>query len=118
MAKKHSNPEKANAKLTDLAKHTEQDQESFLTTNQGLCINDDQNSLKTGERGPTLMEDFIFREKLLISITSAFPKGLFMHGVVVRMVFLNAQNPCRNIPKQNFCKHLEQLHRFLHDSVR
>lgn len=64
MAKKHSNPEKANAKLTDLAKHTEQDQESFLTTNQGLCINDDQNSLKTGERGPTLMEDFIFREKI------------------------------------------------------
>lgn len=35
-----------------------------LTTNQGVRISDNQNSLKAGARGPTLMEDFIFREKL------------------------------------------------------
>jgi catalase len=35
-----------------------------LTTNQGLPINDDQNSLKAGERGGTLLEDFILREKI------------------------------------------------------
>jgi catalase len=35
-----------------------------LTTNQGLKISDDQNSLKAGERGPTLLEDFHFREKI------------------------------------------------------
>ncbi|MEA2718619.1 MAG: catalase [Candidatus Eremiobacteraeota bacterium] len=35
-----------------------------LTTNQGLPIADDQNSLRAGERGPTLLEDFILREKL------------------------------------------------------
>jgi catalase len=35
-----------------------------LTTNQGVKVNDNHNSLKAGERGPTLMEDFIFREKL------------------------------------------------------
>jgi catalase len=35
-----------------------------LTTNQGLRISDDEHSLKAGARGPTLMEDFHFREKM------------------------------------------------------
>ena len=35
-----------------------------LTTNQGIPVADDQNSLKVGERGPTTLEDFHFREKL------------------------------------------------------
>ena len=35
-----------------------------LTTNQGVPVGDNQNSLKAGLRGPTLMEDFILREKL------------------------------------------------------
>ncbi|WP_423600445.1 catalase [Roseateles sp. MS654] len=35
-----------------------------LTTNQGVRIADNQNSLKAGLRGPTLMEDFILREKI------------------------------------------------------
>ncbi len=35
-----------------------------LTTNQGLPISDNQNSLKAGGRGPTLLEDFIVREKI------------------------------------------------------
>lgn len=37
---------------------------STLTTQQGAPIADDQNSLKAGARGPTLMEDHILREKL------------------------------------------------------
>src|SRR5665811_903243 len=35
-----------------------------LTTQQGTPVADDQNSLKVGSRGPTLMEDFHFREKI------------------------------------------------------
>src|SRR5450755_3280594 len=35
-----------------------------LTTNQGLPISDNQNSLRAGGRGPTLLEDFILREKI------------------------------------------------------
>jgi catalase len=35
-----------------------------LTTNQGLPIADNQNSLKAHPRGPTLLEDFILREKI------------------------------------------------------
>jgi catalase len=35
-----------------------------LTTNQGLALSDNQNSLKAHPRGPTLLEDFILREKI------------------------------------------------------
>ena len=35
-----------------------------LTTNQGLAIADNQNSLKAHPRGPVLLEDFILREKI------------------------------------------------------
>jgi len=35
-----------------------------LTTNQGVPIADNQNSLKAGARGPVLLEDFILREKI------------------------------------------------------
>ena len=35
-----------------------------LTTNQGLPVSDNQNSLRAHPRGPTLLEDFILREKI------------------------------------------------------
>jgi catalase len=35
-----------------------------LTTNQGVPVADNQNSLKAGLRGPSLLEDFILREKI------------------------------------------------------
>ena len=36
----------------------------YLTTNQGVRVNSTNDSLKAGDRGPTLIEDFHFREKL------------------------------------------------------
>ncbi|MCA1439551.1 catalase [Ensifer sp. IC4062] len=41
-----------------------EDGTAILTTAQGGPVADDQNSLRLGERGPTLIEDFHFREKL------------------------------------------------------
>lgn len=38
--------------------------DSTLTTNQGIAISDNQNSLRSGARGPTLLEDFVLREKI------------------------------------------------------
>ncbi|WP_240472288.1 catalase [Thioalkalivibrio versutus] len=38
--------------------------EQPLTTNQGVRIGDNQNTLKAGLRGPSLLEDFILREKI------------------------------------------------------
>ena len=39
-------------------------QGEYLTTNQGVRLADDDNSLKGGPRGPTLLEDFHLREKI------------------------------------------------------
>src|SRR5690349_13035499 len=43
--------------------HADGDRPS-LTTQQGVPVADDQNTLRLGERGPALLEDFHFREKL------------------------------------------------------
>src|SRR6201986_892004 len=38
---------------------------TLLTTNQGVPVGDNQNSLKVGARGPVLLQDFILREKIM-----------------------------------------------------
>jgi catalase len=53
-----------NGKMEDLDVFREDPEGQYLTTDQGLRINDDQNSLKAGERGGSLLEDFILREKI------------------------------------------------------
>src|SRR6476619_5541727 len=53
-----------NAKVGELGVNREEATDEYLTTNQGLRINDDQNSLKAGDRGPSLLEDFHLREKI------------------------------------------------------
>ncbi|MDQ1729586.1 MAG: catalase [Pyrinomonadaceae bacterium] len=59
-----TDPRNDDAKINDLQKYTEDGGGEFLTTNQGVRINDNQNSLKAGDRGATLLEDFILREKI------------------------------------------------------
>lgn len=56
--------EETNKKTEQLSEHTTDGTDQVLTTNQGLPINDNQNSLKAGTRGATLLEDFIMREKI------------------------------------------------------
>jgi catalase len=67
-----------NKKLQDLEINRKDGTNQFLNTNQGVRIKDNQNSLKAGERGATLLEDFIMRDKITISIMKGFRKGLFM----------------------------------------
>lgn len=55
---------KDNDTVKHLEVYKEHGADQLLTTNQGLRINDDQNSLKAGERGPSLLEDFHLREKI------------------------------------------------------
>jgi catalase len=62
--RKINDKQTASDKITDLAVNTEDPKDAYLTTNQGVCINDNQNSLKAGDRGPSLLEDFILREKI------------------------------------------------------
>ena len=57
-----------------------------LTTNQGLKVSEDEFSLKAGDRGPTLIEDFHFREKLTHFDHERIPervvhaRGFAVHG--------------------------------------
>ena len=64
MAKKNKSKQEQNKKNEDLNKHRVSYQDNPMTTNQGLKVNDTNNSLKSGERGATLLEDFLLREKI------------------------------------------------------
>jgi catalase len=85
MAKKTS--AKQSKKIADLAPDMESGINEMMTTDQGLAINDDQNSLKAGERGATLLEDFILREKITHFDHERIPerivhaRGSAAHGV-------------------------------------
>ncbi len=57
-------PEGVNATIAPLDRVRVDSADQVLTTNQGVAIADNQNSLKFGLRGPALLEDFILREKL------------------------------------------------------
>ena len=60
--------------MTDKRKNNEKDEQleifrvndkgKYLTTNQGVKVSEDELSLTAGVRGPTLMENFHFREKM------------------------------------------------------
>jgi len=75
------------AKVDALIPFTENPDDTTLTTNQGTAINDNQNSLKAGERGSTLLEDFILREKITHFDHERIPerivhaRGAGAHGV-------------------------------------
>ncbi|KFC20360.1 catalase [Chryseobacterium sp. FH1] len=58
------NDKSKNEKVDQLQDHTTDNSDKALTTNQGLKVNNNQDSLKSGERGPSLLEDFILREKI------------------------------------------------------
>lgn len=58
------NMEQENKKKQQLEDYTVEDRDKALTTNQGLKMSEDEFSLKVGDRGPTIMEDFHFREKM------------------------------------------------------
>ena len=79
------NPE--NAKTESLKQYTSDATSEFMTTDQGVRISDDQNSLKAGDRGPTLLEDFIMREKIMHFDHERIPerivhaRGSAAHGV-------------------------------------
>ncbi|HEY8336893.1 MAG TPA: catalase [Tardiphaga sp.] len=73
-------------KNADLARDTLEPGEA-MTGNQGVVISDDQNSLKAGPRGPSLLEDFHLREKITHFDHERIPervvhaRGAAAHGV-------------------------------------
>ena len=102
MPKKKTEFHEKNKKTTDLKCHTEDSSDQFLTTNQGVRINDNQNTLKAGERGPSLLEDFIFREKITHFDHERIPervvhaRGAGAHG------FFQVYKPLKQYTKARF----------------
>jgi catalase len=76
--------------------------EGALTTNQGVIVSDNQNTLRSGERGPSLLEDFHFREKITHFDHERIPerivhaRGSGAHGV------FEATNPIPHLTKASF----------------
>lgn len=76
-----------NDKTRSLAPDTADATDAFMTTDHGVKINDDQNTLKAGDRGPSLLEDFIMREKITHFDHERIPerivhaRGSAAHGV-------------------------------------
>jgi catalase len=76
MAKRGSNGRRKSAEVPEMTSPTPETGQGgeihqvaggdvpILTTQQGIPVSDDQNSLRIGARGPTVLEDFHFREKL------------------------------------------------------
>ncbi len=54
----------ANATVASLERVRVDPSAQPLTTNQGVPVADNQNTLKAGLRGPSLLEDFVLREKI------------------------------------------------------
>jgi len=73
-----------------------------LTTNQGIPVSDNQNSLKIGERGPVLLEDFVLREKIMHFDHERIPerivhaRGSAAHG------YFEVTNPLGKVTKAAF----------------
>lgn len=59
-----SKKEQESKKIEQLKQYQKSSDGKAMTTRQGLKVNDTNNSLKAGERGPTLLEDFLLREKI------------------------------------------------------
>lgn len=76
-----------NLKTESLQLHTIDATGQTMNTDQGIPINDDMNTLKAGDRGPSLLEDFIFREKMTHFDHERIPerivhaRGAGAHGV-------------------------------------
>jgi len=75
---------------------------AVLTTNQGIPVSDNQNSLKAGPRGPVLLEDFILREKITHFDHERIPerivhaRGSAAHG------YFEVTHPLKGVTKAAF----------------
>src|SRR5690554_1346947 len=100
-----------NDKLDALETHRSDATGQALTTNQGVKIADNQNTRKARDRGPSLLEDFIMREKITHFDHERIPerivhaRGAAAHGVfqvygsqakLTRAAFL--QDPAKQTP--------------------
>ncbi|MEO7299135.1 MAG: catalase [Verrucomicrobiota bacterium] len=101
MKKNNSKPLRV-AQKTAETHQTTNELAKTLRTNQGIPIADNQNSLKAGPRGPTLLEDFVLREKITHFDHERIPerivhaRGTGAHG------YFQCYKSCADITKAAF----------------
>ena len=84
-----ADPVKDNAKVKDLEKNRVDNKKKAFTTNKGIKMAEDEFSLKAGRRGPTLLEDFHLREKIMHFDHERIPerivhaRGVGAHGIFI-----------------------------------
>ena len=97
-----NNKTNTNDKIEELEKNREYSTDEFLTTNQGLRVSDDQNSLKAGPRGATLLEDFILREKITHFDHERIPERIVHARGAAAHGYFQAYEPQGNLTKAKF----------------
>ena len=76
-----------------------------MTTQQGIPVSDDQNSLKVGTEGPALLEDFVMREKIFHFDHERIPervvhaRGVGAHG------YFEVYKPLTELSKADVFQH-------------
>lgn len=76
-----------NKKIDQLKKFYRDNTDKIMTTDEGVKISNDENTLSAGDRGPQLLEDFMYREKLAhfdrerIPERNVHARGYGAHGV-------------------------------------
>lgn len=84
---KKENKHLTNSKINQIQNHVVDNSNKVLTTNDGVPINDNNNSLKAGNRGPSLQQDHIYFDKLMHFDRERIPervvhaRGSGAHGV-------------------------------------
>lgn len=87
MAMKKDINEKNNSKINQINEHVVDNLNKQLTTNDGVPIHDNNNSLKAGNRGPSLQQDHIYFDKLMHFDRERIPervvhaRGSGAHGI-------------------------------------
>jgi catalase len=98
----------SNAKLEQLDSWREDATGEDLTSNTGVKVADNQNTLKAGERGPSLLEDFLMREKITHFDHERIPervvhaRGSAAHG------YFQVYEPLSELTKADFLNHPEK----------
>ena len=77
----------AKKKIEQLQSFTRENEGKEMTTNTGVKISNDENSLTAGDRGPTLLEDFLMRENFLTLTVNEFQNESFTHEDTEHMAF-------------------------------
>nr|WP_261437174.1 catalase HPII [Serratia proteamaculans] len=95
-------------KLQQLEHYRKSGNNQPLTTNQGTKVSDDQNSLKMGVRGPTLLEDFIMREKITHFDHERIPERIVHARGAAAHGYFELYKSLASVTKANFLQHEAQ----------